>query len=71
MTSRLVLISCSRRSKWDNPVPNSPSATETAREAARKLNAMLAAKGKLNTNTVPPLRVSELITEKNVCQDVK
>lgn len=44
---------CSRKSKWDTPA----SATETAREAARKLNAMLAAKGKLNTNTTPPLQV--------------
>ncbi|XP_028398936.1 KH homology domain-containing protein 4-like isoform X2 [Dendronephthya gigantea] len=44
-----------RASKWDTPAPNTGSATEAAREAARKLNAMLAAKGKLTTNSTPPL----------------
>ena len=50
---------CSRKraSKWDTPALNTGSATEAAREAARKLNAMLAAKGKLTTNATPPLLV--------------
>ena len=46
-----------RASKWDTPAPSTGSATEAAREAARKLNAMLAAKGKLTTNAPAPLLV--------------
>ncbi|CAB4038904.1 Hypothetical predicted protein, partial [Paramuricea clavata] len=44
-----------RASKWDTPTQSTGSATEAAHEAARKLNAMLAAKGKLTTNSTPPL----------------
>lgn len=51
---------CSRKrvSKWDNPPENASSPAEAARKAARKLNEMLAAKGKLTTNSTPPLLVN-------------
>lgn len=61
-----IWIILRRKSKWDipsadtdNPVAGNAnfSATDAAKERAAKLNAMLAAQGKLAKGTPPPVMV--------------
>lgn len=70
-----ILFYSPRKSKWDVPSAEGDgsngngnmSATDAAKERAAKLNAMLAAQGKLAKSNPPPVVVKHLFVLQEVC----